>query len=201
MNLRSKYLKPLVLSVLFLAIGNAFADHLPDKLLANGEPETQLGKISLVTSKIEDVIKIFGQPTHILNVPNNPNWTGYSWDIKGTRLEVGVAHDSSSAQIEDVYIEGLVPGLIDGTGRGLRLGDTLANLKNIYGNHFELSSNNNGPSHKREAFTGVQVSSEYKVATIQWQSEEFTLRVGFDPNGKIDAMWLQLPECYPDGCE
>ena len=48
-------------------------------------------------------------------------------------------------------------------------------------------------------FTGVTVANP--SVTIQWRSEDFTLTVGFDDNGKVIAMWLIKPECYPGGCE
>jgi len=48
-------------------------------------------------------------------------------------------------------------------------------------------------------FTGVKATGQY--VTIQWKLEDFTLRVGLEKNGKISAMWLILPECYPHGCD
>lgn len=196
-----KYSIYITLPLLLLAIGAAQADHLPDTLLAKGKPEVELARINLETSKLEDVIRRYGLPTQEVGAPNNPNWTGYFWDLPRAKLEVSVDQDQSGTQIDNIYIAGTVEGKNGLTGRGLKLGDTLTDLKRIYGNIFELSAPNKDPSRTRNLFTGVQEKNEYQVATIQWKSWDFTLRVGFNTAGKIDAMWLILPECYPDGCD
>ncbi len=195
------YSKYSLLLALLLAVGSAHADHLPHALLAKGKPEIELAGINLEKSKLDDVIRRYGQPAQKLKVPNNPAWSGYRWEISHAKLEVGVVEGPKGAEITDVYIAGTTEAEAGLTGQGLKMGDTLADLKRIYGPLFELSVPNKNPSDVRESFTGVQDKNEYQVATIQWQSWDFTLRVGFNAAGKVDAMWLILPECYPDGCD
>jgi hypothetical protein len=197
--MRSDFLLAAILAVANIQV--AHADHLPDNMLALGKPEKQLAGINLVSTNLDDVIRMFGPPTRILKVPNNPHWTGYTWKLSNGALEIGVAHSSSGSQIHDVYIEGKLTGQAGSTGQGLKIGDTIQDLKRLYGNHFELSPINKNALEKREEFTGVQTNYEYQVATIQWKAEEFTLSIGFNDTGKISAIWLILPECYPDGCE
>ena len=196
-----KYSKYFTLPILLLAIGAARADHLLETLLAKGKPEVELARINLETSTLEDVIRHYGPPTQEVGAQNNPNWTGYIWELPRAKLEVSVDRDQTGTQIDNIYIAGTIEGKDGLTGRGLKLGDTLTDLKRIYGNVFKLSAPNKNPSHTRDLFTGVQEKNEYQVATIQWQSWDFTLRVGFNAAGTIDAMWLILPECYPGGCD
>lgn len=171
---------------------SAYADHLPEHLLATGKPETTLAGISLKTAKWSDVIRRYGHPTREERAPNNPTWTGYVWELPHAKLEVGVDRGGSSTRIEDIYVEGTANGRVGSTGRGLRLGAGLEALKRIYGNRFELHTLRNDPSEKRMEFSGVTVADQR--ATLQWRSEEFTLTVGFDAQGKVIAMWLILPE-------
>lgn len=196
-----KYLKYSFLSALLLAVGSAYADHLPDAMLAKGKPEVELAGINLEKSKLDDVIRRYGQPAHKLNAPNNPAWAGYSWEMPHAKLEVNVEEGPKGAEITDIYIAGTSDAEVGLSGQGLKIGDTLTDLKRIYGPLFELSAPNRNPSGVRDPFTGVQEKSEYQVATLQWQSWDFTLRVGFNAAGKVDAMWLILPECYPSGCD
>ena len=177
----------------------ARADHLPERLLAQGNPEISLAGINLKTTKLDGVIRKYGPPTRELRVPNNPTWTGYLWEFPHAKLEIGVNGVSSGTQIEDVYIEGTATGTLASTGRGLRLGDDIATLQRIYGNNFELSSRSADAPRTRTEFTGV--TGAHHTATVQWRSDEFTLTVGFNDEGKVTAMWLILPECYPDGCD
>jgi len=187
----------LVLSFFFCQ-APALADHLPEKLLASGKPETTLAGINLKTAKLNDVIRMLGKPTRKKQVPNNPSWTGYIWVLPQAKIELGVNKGSSAPEISDIYIEGSAKGQIGSTGQGLKFGDSIQALRRIYGKHFKLDTLSNGASRDREEFTGVTVANQR--ATIQWKQEEFTLSIGFNSDGKVNAMWLLLPECY-GGCE
>jgi hypothetical protein len=193
-----KYTIYAFLFLLFLCQGVANADHLPEKLLADGKPETTLAGINLRNTKLNDVIRMYGPPTRKVKAPNNPAWTGYVWELPNAKLEVGVNSDASGAQIDDIYVEGTADGQLGSTGRGLKLGDGIKTIKRIYGRHFQLTQLRNKPK-KRMEFTGVSVANQR--VTIQWNSEEFTLTAGISSNGKVVAMWLILPECYPGDCE
>ena len=78
------------------------------------------------------------------------------------------------------------------------LGDGFEKMKQIYGNKFEDYPMRTDAKPRMD-FTGV--SEAYRRVTFQWRREEFTLTVGLNEKGTISAMWLILPECYPDGCE
>jgi hypothetical protein len=199
MELSVRYATWVFALFLLLCQAPAEADHLPERLLAAGKPEITLAGINLKTSKLNDVIRMYGQPTRQREVPNNPSWTGYVWELPYAKLELGVNRGSSGTQIGSIYVEGTANGQVGSTGRGLKLGDGIKTLKRIYGNHFMLRTLRSDSSAKRMEFTGVSVANQR--ATIQWRLEEFTLTVGFDVHGKVIAMWLILPECYPRDCE
>ncbi len=193
----------LTLSLLFSFLLFPFyatADHLPEKLLAKGEPETTLASINLKTTKLTDVIRMYGLPTREEKTSRDPNWTGYIWELSHAKIELGFYNNEKiGIQLYDIYIEGNANGQIGSTGRGLKLGDDLNKLTHIYGSRYKLQTLNSDRSERREEFTGVSVA--YKRVTIQWLSEEFTLSVGLNDKGKIIAMWLILPECYHGDCE
>ena len=187
-----------ILCILFFFVfcHAAYADHLPGSLLAKGEPETKLAGIDLKTANLKDVIKLYGKPTRKIKVQNNPTWTGYVWELKQAKIELGV-NDLPDNQVDDIYVEGTSSSRVGETGRGLKLGDDINDIKRIYGENFEVQKINS--IDKRMEFTGVM--SGYKRVTIQWESEEFTLTAGLNKEGKIFALWLILPECYPGPCE
>ena len=182
----------------FLFQAAANADHLPDELLADGNPETTLAGIDLRSAKMSDVVRMYGPPTRETKAPKNPAWTGYAWELPNAKLSLGVYRDASSEQIDDIYVEGTSSGQVGATGSGLRLGDTIKELRLIYGSNYELTHLRNKPGSRNE-FTGISVANQR--VDIQWRLEDFTLSVGIDSNGKVIAMWLMLPECYPEGCE
>jgi hypothetical protein len=188
-----------VLLSFFMCHGISKADHLPENLLASGKPETKLAGINLRTAKLNDVVRMYGRPTREVKAPNNPSWTGYVWELPEAKLEVGVSGDASGARIDDIYVEGTAKGLVGSTGRGLKLGDGIKTIRRIYGSRYELTRLGNEPRNRME-FTGVTVANQR--VTIQWGSEDFTFTIGIGSNGKIIAMWLMLPECYPaSDCE
>jgi hypothetical protein len=195
--------KALVLCCLFLSICKATADHLPANLLTHGKPEEILAGISLAHGDADVVLKSLGPPTRKVTVPNNPQWTGYAWETPGNRLEVEISRGKDKNYIDRVTVVLLggasasgAPAGRDATGRGLRLGDSLAQLKKIYGNRFKLGKQADVPVNTPPflSLPGVQ------TATLQWTPLEFTLTAGFDAGGRIIALSLSPPECYPGGC-
>jgi hypothetical protein len=190
---------PLVLLLSF-AIA-AFGDHLPTSLLNHGKPETALAGIDLRTVTLDEVLRTYGPPTKTVNVPNNPDWTGYVWQLDGVRLEVESSHSAHKTSIDRISIvrtapDDAAPPKFASTGAGLKLGDTLDALRRIYGNRFQLSKQSNVPA-DTGPFQSVPGS---KMVMIQWTPMEFTLLAGLDDHGRIIALRLSLPECYPDGC-
>jgi len=80
----------------------------------------------------------------------------------------------------------------------LKLGDTLDALKGLYGSRFQLSKQANIPPATSTPFLAVPGN---ETATVQWTPIEFTLTAGLDSAGRIVALRLQPPECYPGGCQ
>jgi hypothetical protein len=182
------------------------ADHLPEKLMAVGNPEDTLAGINMRTSTFEDVLKEFGLPSKKITVPNNPAWTGYLWRSGDIQLEVEVTHGKSRDSVDTITVVHLIGvtsqaapnfGTVDSTGRGLKLGDSLDTLKRLYGSRFKVDNQDNVPD-DTQPFLSVPGS---QTATIQWMKLDFTLTAGLDRNGKIVAMRLRLPSCYPGGCQ
>jgi hypothetical protein len=176
---------------------SALADHLPEAQLANGKPEVVLAGIDLEQAGIDDVIRLYGPPSRKLNFPNNPAWTGYIWETRRAKLEVGVNSGPNRDRITDVYVQGTDRRSMGTTGRGLKLGDNLTELKRLYGDHFQVEDSSLGFVSNRKEFTGV--ANAHRVR-IQWRSIGFTLTAGFTDAGNIAALWLLSPECYPGEC-
>lgn len=197
--------KAAALCLLFVTATMAIADHLPAKLQARGKPESTLAGISLETNTPDEVRRRFGPPARTIKAPNNPGWTGYLWQTANMRLEVEVTKGRTRdylGRITIVRMNGESPASVwtippPSTGQGLKLGDTLDTLKELYGNRFQLSKQANVPV-TIDPFLSVP---GVETAVVQWTPIEFTLTAGFDSQGKIIALSLDSPECYPGGCE
>jgi hypothetical protein len=172
------------------------ADHLPENLLAAGQPEVVLAGIKIRTSTLDDVIRLYGNPTR---KEESNDWIGCTWNLLNAKLKVNLYHKSLKTQITDIYIEGTATGELGSTGRGLKLGDNFEVLTNIYGKRYLLTNLSEDSNTKREVSSEIIFAN--KGVTIQWKSEEFTLTVKLDIHGKIYSMWLILPECYESPCE
>jgi hypothetical protein len=187
---------PLAFPLIFL-FASALADHLPEPLLALGKPERTLAGIDIQNAKLADVVQRYGVATRKVNVPNNPDWTGYVWEKSAVKLEVGVQGSADLGVIESMYVEGTDRGLTASTGAGLRLGDSVEAIKKIYGTRFQEIKQSKIRQERRE-FMGIGQSH---LIVLQWKSVEFTLMVGFNQDGKIAALMLMPPECYPGDCD
>jgi hypothetical protein len=197
--------KTRILCLFLLSSIVATADHLPAKLQARGEPENTLAGINLESSTPDEVRRKFGPPSKTVTAPNNPGWTGYLWQTANTRLEVEVTKGRTRDYVDRVTIvqlNGASPTAVwtippPSTGRGLKLGDTVATLKRIYGDRFQLSKQAKVAA-DAEPFGSLPGS---RLAMVQWTPIEFTLMAGLDGDGKIVAMQLSPPECFPGGCQ
>jgi hypothetical protein len=197
--------KSLALCLLFLSGVLAGADHLPVKLLAWGKPENALAGINLEHDSPADVLQKLGPPTKKITVPNNPEWAGYLWDRASFRLEVEIARGKDKDYLGNVTIVRLggargpasTTVARESTGRGLKLGDTLETLKSIYGSRFQRSKQASVPA-ATEPFLSVPGD---ETAVVQWTPIEFTLTAGIDSQGRIIALRLSPPECYPGECQ
>jgi hypothetical protein len=197
--------KLLALCLLFVSGMVAIADHLPAKLQARGKPENTLAGINLERDTPDEVRRKFGPPTKTIKAPNNPGWTGYLWQTADTRLEVEVTKGRTRDYLGGITIvrmngessTSVWTTLPPSTGRGLKLGDTLDTLKKLYGNRLQLSKQAPVPA-DTDPFLSVP---GVETAVVQWSPIEFTLNAGFDNQGRIIALRLNPPECYPGGCQ
>lgn len=177
----------------------AFSDHLPPELLARGTPERTLAGITLGKSKLSDVMRIYGPPTRQVRAPNNPEWSGYIWEISSSKIEVDFEHERQGDFAHYVYIQGSDKGRLDSTGAGLKLGDDISSLRHIYGPRFQVITSPDVRIGWENA-EDFKVSAGGRLIVLQWRSEDFSLVVGISDIGKIVAMQLTVPECYPSGC-
>jgi len=191
-----------LIAAVSMVVDHLLADHLPEKLLAHGKPEVTLAGINLQTTTLDQVLQKYGPPTKTVNAPNNPDWTGYLWQKGDLRLEVEASHSKGKVYLDRISIvrtgaAASASSDSESTGGGLRLGDGLDALKRIYGTRFQLSRQQTVPP-DTEPFLSVPGS---RTATVQWTPIDFTLTAGLDQQGHIVAMRLNLPECYPGGCQ
>lgn len=196
-----------ILSALLLAaaIASSFADHLPEKLLARGKPETTLAGINLESTTPEEVLRRLGPPIKTVRVPNNPQWTGYLWQAANTRIEVEVSRGRTRDYIETVTVvrlNGESPASASkqpnvSIGQGLKLGNSLDALKALYGSRMQVDKQAAVPVDTKPFLSVPGV----ETATIQWTPMEFTLTAGLDAEGRIIALRLRPPECFPGGCK
>lgn len=194
----------LALGLLFLSGVVAIADHLPAKLQARGKPENTLAGINLEHDNPAEVLQRLGPPTKKVTVPNNPQWTGYLWEMPSLRIEVEISRGKGKDYLDQITIVRLGNAgaeasnrATDSTGQGLKLGDTLDSLKSLYGSRFQLSKQAPVPA-TTDPFLSVPGS---QTAVVQWTPIEFTLTAGLDSQGRIIALRLSPPECYPGGCQ
>lgn len=169
-------IRALVLSLLLFTIV-CNADHLPPELQARGRPEKKLARIDLERTNLADVIKMYGKPSKIEKQPSPPDLalTDYYWNLAKGRLHLVVVQDYISL----VEVEGSAGSVLLQTGRGLKLGDNLDDLRRIY-----------GPRYKVRKIPRANIHD----VMIQWRSEEFSLTAELDKKGRIKKLSLSAPE-------
>ena len=178
----------LLVGLVFLALAtmDCFADHLPDHLQARGRPETVLARINLETTSIEKIIKLYGKPTEEKKwepgMPNSAGQIDYYWRRRGLNLHVQIEFidkDPSWKPVELVEVSVGTSRSVGVTRAGLALGDTLADLRRVYGRRFHLRSI---PKHN------------IHDVTVQWRREEYSLVATLDSKNRITSLSLSTPE-------
>jgi hypothetical protein len=157
-------MRVLILLALFPVV--LCADHLPGRLIAQGEHETSLCAIEVNHSHVDELMQRFGTPAVYDKYPKVKDQAEISWDKDGARIHTYVNVDQVAYAVE---VSG-APSDQDATGRGLRLGQTIADVIRIYGNRYR----------KR----GTQV-------TLQW-ADGTELRISFEKN-RIAKLMLVAP--------
>jgi hypothetical protein len=162
------------------------ADELPDELLARGRPETVLAGIDLKHTTIEKIVKRFGKPTAEKRwepaMPNSVGQIDYYWHKKGLDLHVGIQYSNKEPDWKPVDRVEIGPGTsrqLGKTGAGLKLGDSLSDLRRLYGRRF----------HMRDI-----PKSKIHDVMIQWRREEYSLVATLDQRNRITSLTLVTPE-------
>ena len=123
-------MRSLLLVVLLSGLG--FADHLPDNLIQRGKSDTLLCDIDVYHTTLADVKTRFGAPLSFKNYPETIAAAEIIWEQEGSRVHVWINADNA---VEAVNVSGK-PSPIAKTGRGLALGQSLADVRRIYGTRF-----------------------------------------------------------------
>src|ERR1700712_4444750 len=115
----------------------AFGDHLPDRLVALGPPEHTLCGIDVYQSKGSALLQTLGKPVSDEKYPKTEEARELIWDRDGARIHatVNVADTAYAADVSGK------PGTLTRTGRGLGLGQSLSDLRRIYGSRFRKRGN------------------------------------------------------------
>ena len=177
----------LALSLIGLS-STSSADHLDERLQARGTPETTLAGIHLSErTKIADVIRLYGRPTKREgSESDNPNVASsydYYWIRRGLNLHVLVQRLPRRMPgweyVSLVEVDYGTSRPVAKTGKGLRIGNSLKDLKRIYGNRFKVRD-----------IPKLNIHD----AMIQWRQEEYSLVATLDKRDKITALQLFAPE-------
>jgi hypothetical protein len=177
----------LLLSLIGLS-STSRADHLDEKLQAKGTPETTLAGIHLSEhTKIADVIRLYGRPTKREgSESDNPNFAtsyDYYWIRPGLNLHVLVQRfPRTMPEWEYISLVEVDFGTSHGvakTGKGLRIGNSLKDLKRIYGHRVQVRD---------------IPEANIRYAMIQWRREEYSLVATLGKRDKITALQLFAPE-------
>ena len=164
------------------------ADHLPDNLQARGRPETTLAGIRLTDrTKLADVIRRYGKPTKVKawesDDSNISNSYDYYWVRPGLNLHVLVERLPRKIPgweyVSLLEVDSGTSRKIARTGKGLKVGDSLKDLKRIYGYRFKIRDNPKLKIHD---------------VMIQWRREEYSLVATLDRQNRITSLWLSAPE-------
>jgi hypothetical protein len=190
-SLRLNMLKRLwswALLCLIVSVPVSLADHLSPELQARGTPETRLAGVQLGRGRVAGVIRKYGKPTKVIHHPPPPGLKAvdayeYFWTRPGMKLRL-LADDRSGIKggeyISLVEVEGSRAfGAYGRTGKGLKLGDSLADLRRIYG---------------RKYLESKKPELKFHDVMIQWRREEFSLIAEFDDKGRIKKLFLYAPE-------
>ena len=176
------------ISILLLGLSGfcplTHADHLPDELLAHGRPETRLAGIDLRRAKLAGIIKRYGKPSSVKEWesgdPKVASSYDYYWNKHRLKLKVVIVRLPGLEYVSFVNVKGpKTLNQIGATGAGLKLGDSLSDLKRLYGHRFKERN--------------IQKLKIHDVM-IQWHPEEYSLVATLDRHNRITGLSLAAPE-------
>jgi hypothetical protein len=176
------------LVVFLIGVGSpSRADHLSHNLAAQGKPETKLAGINLRNATLADIVRRYGPPTKVQGVeehdPGIASSFDYYWIKSGMHLHILVERFPNKLPdwqyVSLIEVNSSTVNRIGRTGRGLKLGDSLDDLKRIYGPRYY-----------------VRNISKFKIhdVMIQWRREEYSLVATLDQNNRITKLSLAAPE-------
>lgn len=155
-----------VLIALAVFPGIVLADHLPETLLAQGRPETVLCGIDVIRSRTPELLEKFGKPISYDKYPKTEEAAEISWDKEGSKIHVTINADDIAYAVRVTGARSAIAK----TGRGLELGQTMEDLKSVYGDKFVKRGN---------------------IITLQWR-DGTEMRVALD-KGRIVSLMLIAP--------
>ncbi len=173
-NTRSHLLRHLVVGFAFLCAEPALADHLPDNKLASGKGDTVLCGFDPHFTPMKDILSKLGKPDRIEPWEKDKVNVTYLWTRGPLTIEVNTyQYYADYLNRPPVYIEvnGSDPEGFCPTGRGLKLGDSLADLRRLYGQRYQV----------------IHTGKGERSITIQW-NDESTLIVELTKSGRVELI-------------
>ena len=164
------------------------ADHLPDNLQARGAPETSLAGIHLTErTRLADIVRLYGRPTRVKawesDDPNASSSYDYYWRRRDLDLHVLVERFPRKIPgweyVSLVEVDSGTSRKIARTGKGLKIRDSLGDLKRTYGHRFKIRD-----------IPKLQIHD----VMIQWHREEYSLVATLDRRNRIKSLSLSGPE-------
>jgi hypothetical protein len=148
----------------FILPQTVYADHNPPNEVSQRPSERQLAKIFIMKSTLQDVVKIYGEPTDESN-------DGYIWEKEGWTLNCLI--DTPENKVISIEVQGQrMPKSVGVTGSGLKVGDAISSVRRIYGTTFHLGDS---------------------FVAFEWR-DGVTLDIDFDKAGKINRFFLSAVE-------
>jgi hypothetical protein len=171
--MRSHLLPYLVVGFALLCAGSVRADHLPDNKQASGKADTVLCGFDPYSTPMGDILSKLGKPDRIEPWKVNKVNVTYWWSrglltIQANTYQFGDYMNKPPVSIE---VNGSDPDGFCTTGRGLKLGDSLADVRRLYGKRYDVRSTGKGK----------------RTITIQWKDES-TLLVDLTKSGHVEAI-------------
>ena len=110
----------------------ALCEHLPANLIARGKTETILCGVDVYHSTLAGLKGRFGAPTRFEEYPKTEEAAEITWDKEGSIIHATINADHIAYAVE---LSGKLSSLAQ-TGSGLKLGQSLIDLRRIYGSRF-----------------------------------------------------------------
>ena len=115
--------------VLTLCSATALADHLPPAMVARGRAEHVLAGIDVYKTSVDSLMTRFGKPVSFKKYPQTEESGEVVWQLKGSTVHASMNADGTAYAVE---VSG-APSEVADTGRGLKLGASLADAERMYG--------------------------------------------------------------------